>query len=160
MSDNAQGIVITFVNFKIITAIAAFGFLLPTVILGQPMLAQGAADNVTYISGGIGEEAGDMRNIAKDYPIEIVFVQKLGLHEEFLANVKVKIQDMQTHTMLDMTTDGPVLVVNLPAGKYQIIADYNNDVKQQKVVVNTKKNQKVVFWWPIVDKSHVEESSE
>lgn len=153
----------TSVNFKTktaIVAIIALGLLLPTVILGQPMPVQGAADNVTYISGGIGEEAGEMRSVAKDYPIEIVFVQKLGLHEEFLANVKLKIQDMQTRTMLDITTDGPFLLANLPAGKYLIIADYNNDVKQQRVVVNTKKHQKVVFWWPILDKSQVEETSE
>ena len=113
------------------------------------------AGNVTYLTGGIGaSEAESIRAIAKNYPLEIVFVQKLDLKEEFLAEVKVKIEDRHQNLILDITTEGPYLLANLPKGHYQIIAEYNGNVKQQWVNVgdiNNKKSKhkKVVFWWPI-----------
>ena len=110
------------------------------------------AGNVSYLTGGIGSsEAESMRAAAKDYALEIVFVQKLKQLEEFISDVKVKIKDSQKNTVLDVVTEGPFLLVNLPNGKYIITAEFNNDNKQQKVNVAAKKHQKIVFWWPILE---------
>ena len=110
------------------------------------------AGEVSYLTGGIGSsEAESMRAAAKDYTLEIVFVQKLKQLEEFISDVKVKIKDSQKNTVLDVITEGPFLLVNLPNGKYIITAEFNNDTKQQKVNVGAKKHQKIVFWWPILE---------
>ncbi len=115
--------------------------------------------SVTYVSGGVGDsEAEAMRAIAKNYSLEVVFIQKLKQREEFLAAVNVQIKDHHHNLLLDITTDGPYLLANLPAGHYQIIAQYNGNIKQQWLVIvgsNNKKSthKKVVFWWPILDDS-------
>ena len=118
--------------------------------------------NVTYLSGGVGDsEAEAIRAIAKSYALEVVFVQKLKQREEFLASVKVKIQDHHHNLVLDINTEGPYLLANLPAGHYQVIAEHNGVVKQQWLMLgDTSKNndshkktahKKIVFWWPILE---------
>jgi hypothetical protein len=119
------------------------------------------ASDVNYRTGGIGSsEAEEMREAAKNYALEVVFVQKLKEQEEFVSDVKVQIQDAQKNTVLDVITDGPFLLANLPNGKYVITADFNGDTKQQKVNVGAKKHQKIVFWWPILEQREEVETSE
>ena len=129
----------------------------------EPMLLPKAEvlGNVTYVTGGIGEdETAAMRGVAKSYQLEIVFVQKLKEQEQFISDVKVKIQDAQNNSVLDITTEGPFLLANLPNGKYVITAEFNNLIKRQQVSVNAKKHQKVVFWWPFVEQPEIEYESE
>lgn len=146
-------------DFLVTLAIGAaiFNVALPEgTLMSVPMAAQEQqAGDVTYITGGIGaSEAEMMRGIAKNYPLEIAFVQKLKQHEEFIASVKVQIQDLHKNVVLDVVTDGPYLFANLPQGKYLIIAEHNGDTKQQWVRVNIKKHQKIVFWWPVLEPPH------
>lgn len=144
--------------------VVAISLTLPINVLAEESMLMPKPEitgNVTYVSGGVGEsEAEMMRGVAKDYPLEIVFVQKLKQQEEFLANVKVQIQDSHKNTVLDITTDGPYLFANLPQGKYLVIAEHNEDTKRQWVRVNIKKHQKIVFWWPILEQPQAEETSE
>lgn len=113
--------------------------------------------DVSYVSGGIGEsELEMMQGRAKDYSLEFVFVQKLKQKEEYLADINVRIQDAHHNVVLETVTEGPYLFLNLPKGRYSVSAEYKGDVKLRNVVVNTKKHQKVVFWWPIVEHSEPE----
>jgi hypothetical protein len=146
-------------DFLITLAIgtAIFNIALPEgTLMSAPLAAQEQqTGDVAYITGGIGEsEAEMMRGIAKDYPLEIAFVQKLKQHEEFIASVKVQIQDSSKNMVLDVVTDGPYLFANMPQGIYLIIAEHNGDTKQQWVRVNIKKHQKIVFWWPVLEPPH------
>jgi hypothetical protein len=112
---------------------------------------------VGYVSGGIGEsELEMMQGRAKDYSLEFVFVQKSKQKEEYLADVNVKVQDAHHNVVLETVTEGPYLFLNLPKGRYSVYAEYNGDVKLRNVVVNTKKHQKVVFWWPTVEHAEPE----
>ncbi len=119
----------------------------------MPIQEQRVGD-VTYISGGVGRsEAAVMRGLAKDYSLEVSFTQKQsGQREEFLADVKVQILDeQQNNTLLDITTEGPFLLVDLPQGNYLVIAEHHGEVKQQKVSVDIDKHQKIVFNWLILE---------
>jgi hypothetical protein len=146
---------------SLVLAVALFGAVLPIDALSadpMPMHNMHAGD-ISYLTGGIGSsEAESMREAAKDYALEIVFVQKLKEVEEFIADVKVQIQDRQKNTVLDVTTEGPFLLVNLPNGKYVITAEFNGDTKQKKVNIDAKKHQKVVFWWPILEQRETHEA--
>lgn len=144
-------------------AIAVLGITLPASALSaEPMTMQDTqTSDVNYRTGGIGStEAEEMREAAKDYALEIVFVQKLKEQEEFISDVKVQIQDTQKNTVLDITTEGPFLLANLPKGKYVITAEFNGISKQQKVNVGAKKHQKIVFWWPILESREADIDSE
>lgn len=104
--------------------------------------------DVTYLSGGIGRaESVAMRQNAKNYPLEIVFVEKAGTLEEYLSEVSLQIQDANKNSVLDIATEGPYFLANLPQGKYFVSAEYKGEVKTQWVTVNKKKHAKLVFWW-------------
>ncbi|MGZ8270830.1 MAG: carboxypeptidase-like regulatory domain-containing protein [Methylophilus sp.] len=133
---------------------------MPIATLAEDMMQMQTPEmmgDVNYVSGGIGEsELEMMQGRAKDYSLEFVFVQKLKQKEEYLADVKVKIQDAHHNVVLETVAEGPYLFLNLPKGRYSVSAEYKGDVKLRNVVVNTKKHQKVVFWWPIVEHSEPE----
>lgn len=146
--------------FVIIFLIAILGLASPWVALAQTpeMMPQMetpepiTTGNVTYVSGGIGsDEAQSMRAIAKNYPLEIVFVQRYGQQEEFLAEVNVQIKGYHQDVILDIKTEGPYLLAKLPQGKYRVVAEHNGVVKQQWVQIQGNKHQKLVFWWPVLD---------
>jgi hypothetical protein len=112
------------------------------------------AGDITYITGGVGLcEVQTMQSLSSDYPLNIVFIQKLGHREEFLADVKVQIFDRYRHLLLDIATEGPYLFMALPQGKYLMVAEYDGDVKKQWVSVGSKGNKRIVFWWPILQTS-------
>jgi hypothetical protein len=115
--------------------------------------------NVTYLSGGVGRsEAAVMRANAKDYLLELIFTQKIqGQRDEFIADVKVKILDEQQNIVLEIPSEGPFLLANLPEGNYLVIAEYNSEVKQQKVTVVVDKHQKIEFSWVVSKLPVVEE---
>lgn len=142
----------------------AAGLARPMVSLGEDSMEVPKIEtvgNVTYVSGGIGDsEAEMMRGVAKDYPLVMAFVQKLKQQEEFLADIKLQIQDIHKYMVLDVVTEGPYLFAKLPKGKYLITAEHNGDVKQQWVRVDGKKHQRVVFWWPILEQTQEEDTSE
>lgn len=124
------------------------------------MPAQQQSGEVTFMTGGVAEEAEMMRGVAKDYALEIVLIQRLKVQEEFLADVEVQVLDAQKNIVLETTTEGPYLFANLPAGCYWVVAKFKEDIKQQKVLIDTNKHQKVVLWWPINEPPQPEDESE
>ena len=150
------------VSFLLATAILSISLPINTALSAPMVMQEEISGNVTYITGGVGEtEAAVMRDMAKDYLLEVSFIQKQrGQPEEFLANIKVQIQDDQQNTVLDITTDGPFLLANLPQGHYLVIAEHKGEVKQQKVSIDIKKHQKMIFNWPVVEQSETGAATE
>lgn len=122
-----------------------------------PQLQNG---DVYYMTGGIAEEAEMMRGIAKDYALEVVLVQKSKEIETFLADVNVQILNEQQQVKLEITTAGPYLYVNLPAGRYEIVANFNGEMKKQKATITANKHKKVIFWWPSIEPYQPEDETE
>jgi hypothetical protein len=116
-----------------------------------PMIVQ-SFGNITYVTGGVGDaEATAMRRLAKDYALELSFTQRPARHpEEFLADVKVQIKDMQQTAVLAITTHEPFLLANMPAGDYLIVAEHDGEIKQKKVSLNNSKHLNIAFVWPVV----------
>ncbi len=102
---------------------------------------------VIFVSGGIGYcESQAMRNAGKDYPLELVFVQKTASGENYLANIPVKITDTKNNIVLDTVTQGPFLLAKMPAGRYTVTANLYDEVKTHHVTI-AKKHQRLVFVW-------------
>jgi hypothetical protein len=106
---------------------------------------------VSYVSGGIctgGVE--QMKSMAKDFPLEVVLVEKAEENEKenYIADVKVKINDAKDNLILDVVTEGPFLLVDLPDGSYQITAEFHHVIKTRKVKINKNKHERVVLLWP------------
>jgi hypothetical protein len=103
--------------------------------------------DVSYLSGGIGiNESDAIKHVAKAYPLELEFVLKAKPKAEYLANIKVQIENAHDKTMLK-TTSGPFLLAKLPAGKYMISANRDGKVIHRQVEVAASGHQRVVFEW-------------
>ena len=141
-------------NTLSMAAMAAALVFTPFVQAASPAAAQETAGNVSYISGGVGEdEAAAMKSAAAGYPLELQFVQKATPRDEFLADVKVRITDRARNVVLDAVASGPFLLAKLPAGTYQIEADHVGVVKRQTVDIRPGKHQRSVFVWAATDET-------
>ena len=116
-----------------------------------PVQVQGA---VSYITGGIGEdEAAAFKHAAATYPLEILFVEKAGPKDEFLADVSVSVRNRSGTALLETTSNGPFLLAELPDGKYSIEAEYRGERKHRTVEIRSGAHQRAVFVWAPRDKS-------
>jgi hypothetical protein len=135
----------------IATAVAVSGLALSLPAAAAPERNLPAAHKegaVTYISGGVGQQEADaMKHVAKYYPLELEFLQKAKLKDEYLSGVKVRIRDEHNKMVLNVTSDGPFLLAKLPAGRYTVSAERNHDAKNREVQIVAKENRRVVFEW-------------
>jgi len=103
--------------------------------------------NVTYLSGGIGQdEALAMKEAQKQYPLSMIFTQG----GEYLANVPVDIRDKSGKTVLHAVSNGPIMLVKLPAGEYRVSAQMNGKTLQHTAKVRAAGNTHLSFNWPLV----------
>jgi hypothetical protein len=77
-----------------------------------------AQDYVVW-SGGIG---ADERESAPQQGTKLEFFAEGG---KFVAEVKVQVKDSGGKVLVDTVSEGPWLVLNLPAGRYSVLAQVN-----------------------------------
>jgi hypothetical protein len=103
-------------------------------------------NGITFLSGGIGhEEASALKAEAKNYPLSLLFTA--GPRHAFVSKVKVIIKDKAGKVVLDSTSDGPIMLVKLPAGEYRIDAVQGDASLQRKVHVAAQGGKQVAFHW-------------
>ena len=104
-----------------------------------------ASSGVTYVTGGTGTEAVDrLRAMEKDFNLKLVFALKNG---EYLADVDVSVVDAANHVMLSTLSEGPLLLAKLPAGNYQVNANYRGSVERRTVAVGATTLRTIDFRW-------------
>lgn len=105
-------------------------------------------NGITFVTGGIGKpEATAMKAAAKRYDLMLVFADRGG---HYLADVKVKIEDREGNTVLDIVSD-PILLANLPAGRYTVRADMGGKLLVKTVSLTGKtggRPAEFVYHWP------------
>jgi hypothetical protein len=102
-------------------------------------------DDITYVTGGFGqEESCAMKAAAGNYDLMLTFAERDG---SYVADVNVQIIDSSGRTVLQ-TVSGPLLLVNLPAGKYRIAADYNGATRWRTVSVGGSHHDRLTPTWP------------
>jgi len=107
-----------------VTTIAAAQSAMPA------MRGEGAA---RYVCGGIGsDESTAFRAAMKEHPLALLFARADGAYE---ADVAVSIQNENNVTALAFRANGPVCLIDLPAGKYVVNADAGSASKKQAVTV-------------------------
>ena len=102
-------------------------------------------NGITYVTGGIGDpEAAAMKAAAKNYNLMLTFAERRG---DYLADVKVDIKDVKGNTILDIVS-GPILLVNLPSGRYTIQAEEYDKPMVKTVDVTSRHHEQFVYAWP------------
>jgi hypothetical protein len=110
---------------------------------GEPQARQ--SGNVTYISGGVSEEARDsLLGIGQGFNLKLILATKSGA---YLSDVDVVVDDAQGRRVLDAKSDGPWFYAKLPNGKYQIAASANGTTVRKSVTIGAQGQKKVDFRW-------------
>ena len=101
---------------------------------------------VKYVQGGIGrDEAAAMMSEARNYPLAVVFSG--GTDNHFVANVELRVRDASGRTVLQTHSEGPIVLVDLPAGKYLVDAEYRGKAVQRSAELSPKRAARLDFHW-------------
>ncbi|NBA98405.1 carboxypeptidase regulatory-like domain-containing protein [Pseudomonas sp. R5(2019)] len=86
-------------------------------------LQQQQQNGITYISGGIGMDESCAIQQVKGYNLHMTF--STGSENKYVSGVNVAIQSAQGKEVLNLTNAGPIVLTQLPAGKYFVVAQRN-----------------------------------
>ena len=112
---------------------------------------------ILYTNGGIGEEeVTSLHQMAKDFSLNLVFSQGSGGK---IIDVDVMIYNEQNVAVFSLQQVGPQLLVNLPAGKYRVVATYQG-IKQSGIFTldgnkSGNKNTKVILNWKATETEEI-----
>ena len=117
----------------------------PALALPEPSNVGG----VPYVTGGIGsDESQALKAQQSKYALSLTFAVSSGGQNAFLASVPVKITDASGTAVLDVTTAGPYLLVDLPPGRYEIITTHAGKEQRANVLLAAGGHIERAFVWP------------
>jgi hypothetical protein len=107
----------------------------------QPMQQNG----ITYLSGGIGEDEARAIGQAQGYNLHMTFA--IGPENKYVPDVDVTVQNASGQTLLTLSDAGPLVYVQLPPGKYSVVATRNGEERRDTADVGSGAARKLVFHW-------------
>ncbi|MBV6826767.1 carboxypeptidase regulatory-like domain-containing protein [Pseudomonas sp. PD9R] len=102
-------------------------------------------NGITYLSGGIGEDESKAIQQATGYNLHMTF--SIGTENKYVPDVDVVIQKAQGQTVLMLSQAGPLVYVQLPAGKYTVVATRNGEERRDVTDVGSGAARNLVFHW-------------
>lgn len=117
-------------------------------LLQPPQLSP--TGEVLFLSGGTcSDSVRQIKGLAAAFSLEVVLVERTDEYdkESYIAAVTVNIKNKDNVVVLNVVTEGPYLLVDLPDGPYQIAAEFNGVVKERKVIVDKSKHSRTVLLW-------------
>ena len=104
-----------------------------------------APSGVRFLGSEVGEDAeARVKAAQKDFNLKLVFTLVEG---NYVADVDVAIRDAGGKTLLQQYVPGPFLLVDLPAGVYDVTASYEGQARSRKVRVGGRLTTEY-FRWP------------
>ena len=121
---------------------------------GTMMMQGKTAQGLSYIAGGVSSDEREMmEERAKGYNVKLAFAEKRG---PYLSDVAVVIQDAKGTEMVSLTTNGPLLYIQLLPGTYTIAATFQGDTKRIKELrVPKDKRVSRILNWDLGERSEV-----
>lgn len=134
-----------------VTSVAAVTMLLclSPAALGDelPMPRVHASGGIPYVSGGIGaEERQAMQAQSREYNLRLSFSHARS--GALLADIKVIIHDSEGNRRLEINSEGPLLFLRLPAGRYRLEAMHAGILLAKNVVMNPESSRALALQWP------------
>lgn len=140
---------------SVLLPIAAVGVLMFPVMLSaaslEPIDNSGVQvqpqqqNGISYLSGGIGEDESKAIQQAQGYNLHMTF--SIGPENKYVPDVDVVIQNAPGQTVLTLSQAGPLVYVQLPAGKYTVVATRNGEARHDTTDVGSGPARNLVFHW-------------
>jgi hypothetical protein len=103
------------------------------------------SNGFSYLSGGFGEDERErLRSITVGDNLELSFALQ---SKEYLAGANVLIKDAKGNNVLEAISEGPLFLVDLPAGSYTVEATAMGKTLKQAVHVPSQGHARVYFAW-------------
>lgn len=138
---------------KLILAAAAFvAFLLmvmctaPLAVAEEDKVQIAESSGVKYVTGGIGQdEVEEMHGMATQFSLNIAFSE--GNVGRAIVGANVEVLNSQGQSVFAIDAANPLLYIDLPVGKYKVLASYNGIQQSHMVNITRSKNQRLIFNW-------------
>jgi hypothetical protein len=130
------------------------GVLTATIIAaGSPALAANRAlppeqtfGHVKFVTGGVGlNESQALLEQRKDFPLSVEVYQRQAGHDVYTAGAEVDVLDPSGRAVLQARTDGPLLLADVPAGRYRVVTTLDGQTERRSVVVHDGRSSRAVF---------------
>ncbi|EZP28803.1 hypothetical protein [Pseudomonas sp. RIT288] len=102
-------------------------------------------NGINYLSGGIGLDESKAIQQSTGYNLHMTFA--VGAQDQYTADVDVMIQKSPGQTVLTLTQTGPLVYVQLPPGKYTVVATRNGETRRDVTDVGSGTARNLVFHW-------------
>jgi hypothetical protein len=102
-------------------------------------------NGITYLSGGIGMDESMAIQQTSGYNLHMTFA--VGPDNKYIPDVDVVIQKAPGQTVLTLNEAGPLVYVQLPAGKYTVIATRNGEERRDIADIGSGAARNLVFHW-------------
>ena len=102
-------------------------------------------NGINYLSGGIGLDESKAIQQSTGYNLHMTFA--VGAQDQYTADVDVMIEKSPGQTVLTLTQTGPLVYVQLPPGKYTVVATRNGETRRDVTDVGSGTARNLVFHW-------------
>lgn len=111
-----------------------------------PTKSQGPA---SFVTGGIGsDESNSIFAAAKKWSLLIEMSEVDGSGRGvWIAGIEVRVLDAKQQTIVETLCDGPLMLLNAPAGQYTVEASYQGKLLKRNVVLKDGGHQKLTLFW-------------
>lgn len=117
-------------------------------LAGEGLPPERQAGAIVYRSGGVGqEESAAMKAAAARYPLALTFTARIGKRDAYTAGIRVRITAASGATVFEATSDGPFLLLDLPAGRYTVTAENGGVAQSRSVRIQAGGHSAMVFGW-------------
>jgi hypothetical protein len=101
---------------------------------------------IQFMSGGIGKsDQAYTRNAGKAFKLRIEFSERK--QNEFVADVDLRITDMQDRAVFVLHDAGPIVNVDLPDGRYRVAATFLGRTEARLVTLRGKAGEDLYLHW-------------
>ena len=107
-----------------------------------------AAPPASFVCGGVGVgEQQVMKAAANQHDLMLTFAVSNGA---YLADVDVEIRSVKGTVVLSAKCDGPIMLVDLPAGgSWSVTARANGETRQKTITAGAGRHAQATFIWPV-----------
>ncbi|MBT9519605.1 MAG: hypothetical protein IV101_01810 [Dechloromonas sp.] len=97
-------------------------------------VASSPQTGVSWLSGGVGDEAmAEMHKVSSAYNVHLMLT---GPHGNYLAGIPFTVSRHSGQVTVSGVTEGPLLYLKLPAGRYQIAVEIDGAWQTRRVQVS------------------------